>query len=723
VYITSAVNTTVTDSTFMSCRADRGGAISADDSPLIVTASSFVNNTAKETGGAVLHTCYRSACAMGVNYSLFANNSATQGGGIYWKETEPQLASLTFSNNSAIYGDDLGSLPSALYVLDADLKPAENLTLYEASSQLFGAPLLIGVFDVYGQLINSTFDDSLKLEVSSGKFAGSAYKEAVEGIFNFSNVRVIAPPLSTIRIEANWNTSKNSLDLSASVPVFLRSCIEGEYLSEDKCIVCPSGTYGLEVTLLKCEFCPSHASCPGGTQLVIKDNYWRVSELSDDIYPCLIDDVCNGGQVVTCSQGYSGRICTECETGYERFGLYNCHKCSSIVFLMLKIVLVTLAIWGVLAAVLYGFFTRENPLLLSIRSWFHYIQTVSLFTPFTVAWPEHVFKQYEAFYVVGTLSVTSLSSDCILDSFDYKPVYVKLVFLSLFPFAMICLSSLYWGVVACQQRSFKDYVRNNLALSLTLIVLISPYILQSSIGMFACRTMEDDVEWLVVDYTIKCDNRNHDMIKYGIALPSLIIWCLFTPIALGVWLYRLNPEEGRHLGLFRGGYQLSFKLWEMWVLFKKYSLVLLSTLLARYNPEAQLISGIIILHIHMTAQGALCPLSLKSLNILEFLSSLSAFASLSFGYLYSSGVGNNKVLSSFMISWIYVSISVYMVTFVLLLLHSYRPAIFDRLQTNKQVSLYSIDEDNMLVPTIRRILDKTLGATGVNPPTNSFADK
>jgi hypothetical protein len=386
---------------------------------------------------------------------------------------------------------------------------------------------------------------------------------------------------------------------------------------------------------------------------------------------------------------------------------------------MLKILLVTLAIWGVLAAVLYGFFTRENPLLLSIRSWFHYIQTVSLLTPFTVAWPEHVFKQYEAFYVVGTFSVTSLSSDCILDSFDYKPVYVKLVFLSLFPFAMICLSSLYWGVVACQQRSFKDYVRNNLALSLTLIVLISPYILQSSIGMFACRTMEDDVEWLVVDYSIKCDNRNHDKIKYGIALPSLIIWCLFTPIVLGVWLCRLKPGEGSHLGLFRGGYRHSFKLWEMWVLFKKYSLVLLSTLLARYNPEAQLISGLIILHIHMTAQGALCPLRFKPLNILEFLSSLLAFASLSLGNLYNSGEVNNETLSYFMICLIYVSTSVYM---VLLLLLIYRPAIFDRHQSNKRVSLYSIDDGSVLVPNIRTVCDKTVGATGVNPPTNSLAD-
>lgn len=461
IYISNNSTSIIRDCTFSNCSSSMGGAIAAYDSPLNITSSIFKNNSAISNGGAIMQLCKQNYCVMSVRYSVFLENTAMEGGAISWKDFQPQLEALTFTNNSAYYGKDLASYPQSIQFIGPNLMQLSNSSIIEASSQYFKSPLLIGVFDVYDQLVNRTYDDLLYLKSIQGTLVGTAYKQAEHGIFNFTNIKVISEPSSTVTLSANWKTSESPMNLSTEYTILLRACDVGEMVNNGSCIVCPTGTYGKTQGISQCLFCPSHAECYGGSSISVNDGYWKLNQQSDEIYECMIDTACIGGETVTCDSGYSGRLCSECEANYERFGSYNCQECLSIVYLTLKLVLGTASIWGVTALVIYYFYTKKYAVLLHIRCWFNYIQTVSIFSQYIIVWPDPVLKFYQAFYMIGTLSVTSLASNCILKDINLKTVYFKLVFLNIFPLLIAILSLVIWLIVGIKRRSFKNYIQNS----------------------------------------------------------------------------------------------------------------------------------------------------------------------------------------------------------------------------------------------------------------------
>lgn len=89
-----------------------GGAVSLKGVNASIVQSNFENNSAYD-GGAINYVCNYtlSSCNMTINNSKFTNNIATQGGGaISWFSKEPFLNNITFTNNKAFYGDDLGTI-------------------------------------------------------------------------------------------------------------------------------------------------------------------------------------------------------------------------------------------------------------------------------------------------------------------------------------------------------------------------------------------------------------------------------------------------------------------------------------------------------------------------------------------------------------------------------------------------------------------------------------
>ena len=87
-----------------------------------------------------------------------------------------------------------------------------------------------------------------------------------------------------------------------------------------------------------------------------KPGYWRSHSLSESIYPCFNSKGCLGSfegsdydPKGTCSEGYSGRLCATCESGYTRSSLYQCRKCPplyvNILILLAVVVLSCPCLW------------------------------------------------------------------------------------------------------------------------------------------------------------------------------------------------------------------------------------------------------------------------------------------------------------------------------------------------------------------------------------------
>mmetsp|Transcript_32830 Transcript_32830/g.57361 ORF Transcript_32830/g.57361 Transcript_32830/m.57361 type:complete len:684 (+) Transcript_32830:82-2133(+) len=609
---------------------------------------------------------------MDIKHSDFINNTSIEGGAVYWKEVQPKLSGLTFSNNSATSGKDITSCPFSIELFGSDLQPLSGSSRVEVSSQAFMDPVLIGVCDAYGHLINKTFDEQMRITVDKGTLIGTAFKIPEQGVFNFTSIRVISDPGSAVSLSGTWETKESSQSLKFNLTIMLRECIVGEYVSGLSCVVCSPGTYSLQKGVARCSYCPDHAECSGGSRIVVDDDYWKLNEFSDDIYKCLIEEICLGGEIVTCDEGYSGRLCTECEDNYERLGRYNCKECLPRTFLYLKVIMATITIWVVSNVVLYYFFTKTSVSLHYVRCWLSYVQTVSFFTPFTIAWPEPVLNIYEAYNVIGTFAIDSISSDCILDEFGLKPVYVKIAVFSMFPFGIGFMSCCFWLVIALKTRSFEGYFRRVIALTLTWTLLICPYILQSAIWIYSCRPMEDDVEWLISDYSIECGTLEHSMLKYGLALPSVIIWCFIAPVSMTAWMMKAKKSNGMILSYFKGGYRSRYKLWEIANLFKKYWLIVPCTFLAKFSSNAQIVSGLVALHLYLTALMYLKPCKSAILNVLEYFSALCAFSSLAAGHLYALGIADNSAVAYFMLVLLHGFNFFYLIAFISLLIHSCR---------------------------------------------------
>jgi len=93
-------------------------------------------------------------------------------------------------------------------------------------------------------------------------------------------------------------------------------------------------SYTLEQGGAKCYECPENAYCEEGWQVIPNRGYWKPGSLSLDIYPCFIQEACEGGLNSTCAEGYKGILCKECVGELEgsyfaRSGANRCKKCES----------------------------------------------------------------------------------------------------------------------------------------------------------------------------------------------------------------------------------------------------------------------------------------------------------------------------------------------------------------------------------------------------------
>jgi len=69
-----------------------------------------------ENGGAIFPSCI-SVCSFSYYWVNFTNNVAlVKGGAYFYPERRPILESIYFENNTANYGDDIGSLPVKIYI-------------------------------------------------------------------------------------------------------------------------------------------------------------------------------------------------------------------------------------------------------------------------------------------------------------------------------------------------------------------------------------------------------------------------------------------------------------------------------------------------------------------------------------------------------------------------------------------------------------------------------
>ena len=234
-----------------------GGAIYIKQSVLTIQNSSFSNNTAID-GGAIYFGCTSiTNCNLTLTDLAFTNNNAIrQGGAIYYDYARPRIERIEHLNNSAEYGPEIASYPVKIKLVNST---EDDVYLRNVGSGiLYNQILNFGLYDFDGQIMvldnsNQIFISAIDTQVSS--ISGTNVGLLKYGVANFDSLIFVSTPGSTNIL---YRATSKIIDTGKIQNVFgqsisdnnifvnFRYCKPGEIVtSSNHCQECSAGTYSL----------------------------------------------------------------------------------------------------------------------------------------------------------------------------------------------------------------------------------------------------------------------------------------------------------------------------------------------------------------------------------------------------------------------------------------------------------------------------------------------
>jgi hypothetical protein len=163
---------------------------------LTATNSSFTGNSA-DVGGAIALICSDlTICSLSLESIKFVNNSAlVKGGGLYYDYKRPTFTEITFTNNSASYGNEIASYPVRIKEISSD---SNKIFLDHVGPSIkLKAPLILRLVDYDDQTM--VLDSSSQILIqpanrSISSLSGFNSESLHQGVAVFENITFLAKP-------------------------------------------------------------------------------------------------------------------------------------------------------------------------------------------------------------------------------------------------------------------------------------------------------------------------------------------------------------------------------------------------------------------------------------------------------------------------------------------------------------------------------------------------
>ncbi|EAR82002.2 transmembrane protein, putative (macronuclear) [Tetrahymena thermophila SB210] len=367
---------------FQKCQSlyKSGGALYVQNTQnfTIVSSILLLNKAQSERGGAI---AIQATKLYVLQATIFQDNYAQVGGSIWYdQQSSIQITkeSKFVQNNANCYGKNIGSYPRSIKRVDSQNLVIENNVISQISSgnqlpykyyfNLFDeennpikcfninnqhnnpSPDLIKEFDVYNLQID------LKSNTEIGiKQEQVLIKNNILQLFEFNPILIYkGSQTQLINIVSNnfLTTDQNNGPLNIQLQLNFRDCQRGEIIQVQNefitCYECPQDRYSIIIpnmitdkNQLQCQKCPTQAQNCSGSNIILKDGYWRSNRYSDNIYSCnsLGCKEDNINSKFGCSIGYVGPLCDSCDSKadiwheiYSRDSNQKCKTCKSLSF-------------------------------------------------------------------------------------------------------------------------------------------------------------------------------------------------------------------------------------------------------------------------------------------------------------------------------------------------------------------------------------------------------
>ncbi|EAS02473.2 transmembrane protein, putative (macronuclear) [Tetrahymena thermophila SB210] len=641
---------------------DSGGALYfLQQSGINITQSNFTSNLAlKQNGGAIYFQFSSLIDFQETNFSL---NQADIGGSIYYSATssdflKKQILSknkIYFEKNQAtFYGQNIGSIPFWIGISEKpSLQQLKIVNQYQirniSSGNYLDQPLYLNFIDEEGNPFNFFGPSSLNgvrndfsLQLYSQNNSQIIIQQGINaqlnetiGLFqlNFQSIYKISQKQ---KIYILSNEIQQNKQLQVALELQYRDCIKGETISEKdqfiQCNQCVQGRYSLkipdmqkDINSLQCFSCPSEASFCQGSQILLKDGYWRENDSTDQIYSCNLNS-CSFENIKSkngCLEGYVGPLCNSCDSKISvwnyQYGLngQNCYICSQWVQQYLYFS-VYFAVYFVYIAyshhsmiqnkiIMYKLIIfKKIDLFITSKSssqgqdfslWFkifiNYLQILSCIMSFNITIPHFFNVSLNLFG--DPIQLTATSFDCLVKMSEQYPVWLNRIVTQIISMvAIYFLINLSLILITVQQSKDKKKAIAKIPNILTMTFIFVYIFYQPSLskmliqGIFCIKV--GSKYYLISDYNQQCYTYHHNLYTFAITIPLIIFWCFLIPIYIFFKLksfqqidqhQNIKGEKIDNLliyGILYDGYKTKFLYWEIFKIFHKFILMSITNL-------------------------------------------------------------------------------------------------------------------------------------------------
>ncbi|KAL4462504.1 hypothetical protein ABPG72_015978, partial [Tetrahymena utriculariae] len=369
IYLSQVRQAKFQNSLFQSCSSSQfGGALYANNfniegSISLISCVFQKCQSLQKSGGALYvkntynFTIIQSVLQLNKAQSERGGDNYAQVGGSIWYD---QYSSIQVSqdiqfikNNAVCYGKNIGSYPRSLKRVDQSNKIIEDYVISQISSgnqlpnkyyfNLFDEENNpIKCFNINDQLNNTSPDlikefdvYNLQIDLKSNKDTDIKQQQVliknhIHQLFEFNPILIYkGSQTQQINIVSNsfLTTGQSSGILTLQLYLHFRDCQRGEIIQVQNefitCYECPQDRYSVitpnmttDQNQLSCQKCSTQAQNCSGSDIILRDGYWRSNKYSDNIYQCNSQG-CKEGDIKSkfgCSVGYVGPLCDSCDS-------------------------------------------------------------------------------------------------------------------------------------------------------------------------------------------------------------------------------------------------------------------------------------------------------------------------------------------------------------------------------------------------------------------------
>jgi len=519
------------------------GAISLTASNYSIKNNQFIQNHAKNLGGAILIQNSIRADDFYQN-NIFIDNTAMVGNDI--------ASTLSKAQMTLILPPESGMKLKYITVPDGK---GPTLTITEASSgwiSKIGMKMTFLDRDAKPTLDFGSNNPNLVLTFGKQSTLTSFNCSWTECNIDRFNVTLSGLADEVIRVSVYYYSAPqtNGQGLLQTFNIKLRKCVPGEYNNTNTrtCDYCPEGSYSL-IPSDSCQDCPTYASCAGGNNLISLAGFFRGSDESANLFQCREDGIqrCETGK---CKEGYTGPLCEACDfkKGFIESGLLKCGKCEDVVMsLVLSFGIYFMYMLYKLFCISRLYSTNETfcsdrdlgyGTYRSSESGYYvkllivYTQVISLVYLFNM----------EAREFLGSLSQIGnpsafiiVSMQCSFLAFGVTPdqlIYVSTIVLVASPI-MQCI--LIYLVIQLVIKRFSRTIHPSQFFRLSVLYIImveQPGVVGYLASFLSCSNIYKDskVEYIALHPNWTCEDPLYINYRNFLVIPSFIIWAICIPI-------------------------------------------------------------------------------------------------------------------------------------------------------------------------------------------------